>query len=778
MSWIRAAEEERERRPADAARCAVGVFGFAVAGLWSGAGAGTDVSAKFVAFCNGLPDALDGMAHALVALGSVWAVLAVGIVLVVVRRFVPALTALVAGCGALGIATACHSIFGPQSVSGLSLHLRTGAGPLFPTSAVASIAAVGITLSPYLVRPVRRLLVLLLVLTAIAAMYLGTALVPDVVGAVFLGIAVAGAVLAVVGAPGGRPSVTEVRAGFASLSIDAVDVAPVPDAPRRASAFDVTDGDGGRQRTYAFGRDQRDAQLAAKVWRWTMYREPGVPVFGSRLQQVEHIGYGMMLAARAGVDVPDVVRTAAFGSGDAMLVTAVPAGRRLADLPVAEIDDALLARVWSTAIELHDAGISHGRLDAHHLRIDGGRVLVDDFSSVDMSANPFWLDRDRVTLLVATVGLVGTDRAIAAARRALGDEMLGALIPMVQPVSLPVGAFRDVDHLAKQLKELRAALVTATAAEDVAPLKIRRLGLANVGMLIGVLIALAICIPSLQNIDFASVKSQFTHAEWGWIACTVLLYPLIPLAWGTALMGAVNAELPLVPTALTQLAATFLNLVTPNGIGGSALQIDYLHRRDVPVASATSAYALSTGVGGIVQAILLLSAAALSSTSLDLTSNEGTAALWLVALVAALIGLVLLIPKVRGKVVPAVRQAAHDTWTVLHDPRKALQLVGGNLAGNLLYPAMLGLCLLAFGQSLGFAELVVVQIGAGMLGAVAPVPGGMGVQEAALTAGLTSFGIASAPALAAVLVFRTITFFLPPIAGFFTLRQLRNRGLV
>ena len=107
-----------------------------------------------------------------------------------------------------------------------------------------------------------------------------------------------------------------------------------------------------------------------------------------------------------------------------------------------------------------------------------------------------------------------------------------------------------------------------------------------------------------------------------------------------------------------------------------------------------------------------------------------------------------------------------------------MQLVGGNLAGNLLYPAMLGLCLLAFGQSLGYADLIVVQIAAGMLGAVAPVPGGMGVQEAALTAGLTSFGIPAAPALVAVLVFRTITFFLPPIAGFFTLRQLRNRGLV
>ena len=126
----------------------------------------------------------------------------------------------------------------------------------------------------------------------------------------------------------------------------------------------------------------------------------------------------------------------------------------------------------------------------------------------------------------------------------------------------------------------------------------------------------------------------------------------------------------------------------------------------------------------------------------------------MIALVAAAIGIILFIPKIRGKVVPAVKKAASDIWTVIRNPKKALQLLGGDLAGNLIYPAILGICLLAFHQRLDYAELVCVQIGAGMLGNVAPVPGGIGVQEAALTAGLTSFGIPAAPALATVLVFR------------------------
>jgi uncharacterized membrane protein YbhN (UPF0104 family) len=187
---------------------------------------------------------------------------------------------------------------------------------------------------------------------------------------------------------------------------------------------------------------------------------------------------------------------------------------------------------------------------------------------------------------------------------------------------------------------------------------------------------------------------------------------------------------------------------------------------------------LSTGVGGAIQMALFLIAASLTATSIDTGSSGGSATLGAIAVVAALIGVVLAVPKIRGKVVPAVKRAASDIWAVLRNPRKGLQLFGGDLAGNLIYPALLGLCLKAFGYDLGFAELVVVQVGAGMLGNVAPVPGGIGVQEAALTAGLTSFGIPTNPALATVIVFRTITFAIPPIFGFLTLRWQRARGYV
>jgi uncharacterized membrane protein YbhN (UPF0104 family) len=449
-------------------------------------------------------------------------------------------------------------------------------------------------------------------------------------------------------------------------------------------------------------------------------------------------------------------------------------------VPAERITDAVLADAWARLDALHHAGIAHGNLDRLRLLLaDDDTIAFDDFSAADASGEQYWFDRDDAALLVLTAQIVGDERAIAAMVDALGKERAGAVIPVVQPAALPGGLTKGVKHQGKALKALRGDLATATGAEDVPPLKIKRLSLLNIGMLIGVLFALAIAFHSMEGIDWNSVKGEFENATWAWALLALVLWPLVPTAWATALMGCVNKDLPFVPTVLTQLACSFLNLITPNGIGGTALQLDYLHKQDVPVASAGSAMVLSTGVGGAIQMILFLTAAAITATAVDTSSSSDSSssnALLAIAVIAALVGVVLFIPKVKNKVVPAVKRAASDIWAVVRNPKKAMQLVGGDTAGNLIYPALLGLCLLAFHQHLDFAQLVVVQVGAGMVGNVAPVPGGIGVTEAALTAGLTSFGIPAAPALATVLVFRGITFALPPVFGFFTLRWLRAKG--
>ena len=55
-----------------------------------------------------------------------------------------------------------------------------------------------------------------------------------------------------------------------------------------------------------------------------------------------------------------------------------------------------------------------------------------------------------------------------------------------------------------------------------------------------------------------------------------------------------------------------------------------------------------------------------------------------------------------------------------------------------------------------------------------PVPGGIGVSEAGLTAGLTAVGVSSDIALPAVILYRLCSYYLPPLWGWVSLRWLTH----
>jgi uncharacterized protein (TIRG00374 family) len=107
---------------------------------------------------------------------------------------------------------------------------------------------------------------------------------------------------------------------------------------------------------------------------------------------------------------------------------------------------------------------------------------------------------------------------------------------------------------------------------------------------------------------------------------------------------------------------------------------------------------------------------------------------------------------------------------------KVAQLLGGNLANQIVFAAALGLSLRAFGGELNMATLIVVYVAAALFGGLMPVPGGIGVVEAALAAGLIAAGIDNATATATALVFRMATFYLPPLWGWAAIRWLEQRS--
>jgi undecaprenyl-diphosphatase len=134
--------------------------------------------------------------------------------------------------------------------------------------------------------------------------------------------------------------------------------------------------------------------------------------------------------------------------------------------------------------------------------------------------------------------------------------------------------------------------------------------------------------------------------------------------------------------------------------------------------------------------------------------------------------------KLRGRLVPGLRSAASSLRAVGAEPRRALALFAGSAGVTAGYGLALIAAVQAFGGGLPATSIFAVYLGGSALAAVSPTPGGLGALEAALVAGLTGLGASAGPSVAAVLVYRLITYWAPVLPGMALYRRLRGRGVL
>ena len=80
--------------------------------------------------------------------------------------------------------------------------------------------------------------------------------------------------------------------------------------------------------------------------------------------------------------------------------------------------------------------------------------------------------------------------------------------------------------------------------------------------------------------------------------------------------------------------------------------------------------------------------------------------------------------------------------------------------------------------SLSPLAVLLAMLSAGAAKAMIPSPGGIGPVETALMATLTAVGLSFGAAMLAVGLYRGIGLGIPVIAGVFSLKMLRDRGLI
>ncbi len=149
--------------------------------------------------------------------------------------------------------------------------------------------------------------------------------------------------------------------------------------------------------------------------------------------------------------------------------------------------------------------------------------------------------------------------------------------------------------------------------------------------------------------------------------------------------------------------------------------------------------------------------------------------------VGAIVGILFAIPKVRRIIDSRVRPELASAWanvrSLATNRSKLIHIFGGQALSQGLAAIALGASLHAVGGSTSFGVLLVVCTASSFLGGLSPVPGGMGVMEAAYISGLTLGGVPEDVAIGATLLYRLVTAYLPPIWGWFSLVWLRRHNM-
>jgi uncharacterized membrane protein YbhN (UPF0104 family) len=249
-------------------------------------------------------------------------------------------------------------------------------------------------------------------------------------------------------------------------------------------------------------------------------------------------------------------------------------------------------------------------------------------------------------------------------------------------------------------------------------------------------------------------------------------------------LGSVPARIPYLPVYAMQLATGYLNLALPSGFARMAVNIRFFQRHGVPPATAVTAGAIDSFASTVMQGIILVTLLLFSEASLDFgletPSGPPTRALLAVAAIAlAAVGVLALVRRIRDAIADRVRRWWPDVRVTLRSIRagnKLGLLVGGSLATELLFAVALGVFANAFGYDISLANLLLINISVSLLATFVPVPGGIGVTEFGLTVGLTAAGMTEEAALAAVVLYRVSTFYLPPVWGFFAMRWLQRNA--
>jgi hypothetical protein len=296
----------------------------------------------------------------------------------------------------------------------------------------------------------------------------------------------------------------------------------------------------------------------------------------------------------------------------------------------------------------------------------------------------------------------------------------------------------------------------------------------------------------------ATSLGRLDQSQWSWIPVAIALEAASMASFGwmqRRLLRVGGKRVGNRPMMATVLGANALSLSVP--VAGPELGTAFTFRRFQKQGTDTSLASWSLLVAGLVSwvgaILVLVGGGALSGHALvtGVAVLAGLLAVVAVAGVRAALGRPGFRSRLERPAAWMVRRIARLVSHPIDDPRRAIRAwldrveslrlsrsgwiaVGGlGLANWLADAGVLAMSVLAVGAPVPWRALLLVYGLATVVGSVRITPGGVGVVEGTLCLGLVRTGIPGDKALAAVLLYRLISFWLVSAIGWLVLLYLR-----
>jgi len=772
------------RHPADVARLVLAA-GVVVACLFAARAPGVNpVEQSIFTELQRLPAGLDRALHVLTWAGW-WPgiVLAAGTAAYLGRA---RLSLALAWSGAVAwlLALLMHALIGHREVSaGLvaaaTRGLATGTFD-FPSTHVAIAAALATAAGPYLTRTVRGAAWVVVIAVAVADVVLAYNLPLGVFAGGFLGWGAGTLPHLALGAPGRGTSRQAVLVALQQAGLDPATVTPLRRRWNEPLRYDIVDTAGERLQMKVVRRLHRSAGPGYQTRRLLASVETEHDArLSTPRHEVEHEAYVTLLAERAGVGTVPVLLAGEIHYGPPFLIRRAIGGRLLSELGPAEVDDGLLAQLWRDVAALGAVHIAHHDLRAQNILVDGeGCPRIVDFTFSRVGGPPGQAAQDAAELLVSVASVVGIHRAVQSAVRTLPADTLRDALPHLQTLALH-HRFRRQFAGQVSLSALREAL--ADALDCPVPSFHSPVQPTTLALLIAGGLAVYLLLPELSSIG--EVRSAVLRADWRYLLVAVGAGMAAVLISALTILGACTERLPVGRTVAVQVAAAFTGRTTAGALGFYGINLSFLERLGLPRAHAVGVLVLNRAATFVVAGLMTVVGVLIIGNAVPVgtvhigwqwwVAAAGVAAVLVGVLVSRFGRIRLLRPGIR-----LAREMWHSMLPVLRSPRRLVLLVTGEVGFLLLSAGGLAATLAAFTPHFPVLAVLAVFVVGSTLGQLLPTPGGLGAVEGALIAGLTALGLDPADAIAAALVNRALTFWLPVLPGVVVFRILQQRGTV